>query len=38
MTAQIIILQGGEDVKRKTNENLFKDVRRLSSSGKILVI
>lgn len=38
MTTQIIILQGGEDVKRRTNETLFKDVRKLSSSGKILVI
>ncbi len=38
MTTQIIILQGGEDVKRRTNETLFKNVRKLSSSGKILVI
>ncbi len=38
MTTKIIILQGGEDVKRKTNETLFKGVRKLSSSGKILVI
>ena len=38
MTTQIIILQGGEDVKQRTNETLFKDVRKLSNSGKILVI
>ena len=38
MTPQITILQGGEDVKRRINETLFKDVRKLSSSGKILVI
>ena len=38
MTTQIIILQGGEDVKQRINETLFKDVRKLSSSGKILVI
>ena len=38
MVSQIIILQGGEDVKRRTNETLFKDVRKLSSSGKILII
>ncbi len=38
MTTQIIIMQGGEDVKRRTNETLFKEVRKLSSSGKILVI
>ena len=38
MTTQIIIMQGGEDVKRRTNETLFKDVRKLSSSGKILII
>ncbi|MGC8618821.1 MAG: Type 1 glutamine amidotransferase-like domain-containing protein [Thermoplasmata archaeon] len=38
MTSQIIILQGGEDVKRRTNESLFRDVGRLSSKGKILVI
>ena len=38
MVSQIIILQGGEDVKQRSNETLFKDVRKLSSSGKILVI
>ncbi|MGB9748213.1 MAG: Type 1 glutamine amidotransferase-like domain-containing protein [Bacteroidales bacterium] len=31
-------MQGGEDVKRRTNETLFKEVRKSSSSGKILVI
>ena len=38
MTTQIIILQGGEDVKQRTNESLFRNVRGLSSAGKILVI
>ena len=38
MSAQIIILQGGEDVKRRTNESLFRNVRELSNTGKILVI
>jgi hypothetical protein len=31
-------MQVGEDVKRRTNENLFKEVRKSTSSGKILVI
>ena len=38
MTTQVIILQGGEDVKQRTNESLFRNVRGLSSAGKILVI
>lgn len=38
MASQIIILQGGEDVKRRTNESLFRSVRRLSKTGKVLVI
>ncbi len=38
MTAQIVILQGGEDVKHRTNEPLFRNVRKLSNTGKILVI
>ena len=38
MISQIIILQGDEDAKQRTNETQFKDVRKLLSSGKILVI
>jgi peptidase E len=38
MSTRIIILQGGEDVKRRTNESLFRRVRALSNAGKILVI
>ncbi len=38
MAAKMIILQGGEDVKQRTNEALFRNVRRLSNTGKILVI
>ena len=38
MATQIIILQGGEDVKQRTNESLFRNVRGLSNTGKILVI
>ena len=38
MASQIIILQGGEDVRRRINETMFKDMRKLSNSGKILII
>lgn len=38
MATQIIILQGGENVKERTNESLFRNVRGLFNKGKILVI
>ena len=38
MNAQLIILKGGEDVKKRTNESLFKNVTNLSATKKILVI
>ncbi len=38
MNAQLIILQGGEDVRKRTNETLFKNVANLSVTKKILVI
>lgn len=38
MDSQIIILQGGEDVKRRTNESLIRRVGELSRSKKIMII
>lgn len=38
MAPQLIILQGGEDVKKRTNESLIKNVREISVSKKIMVI
>ncbi len=38
MKSQIIILQGGEDVKKRTNEELMRSVCNLSITKKILVI
>nr|MDG6930070.1 Type 1 glutamine amidotransferase-like domain-containing protein [Nitrososphaerota archaeon] len=38
MAPKIIILQGGEDVNQRTNEAMFRDVRKLSMTGKILII
>ena len=38
MNTQLIILQGGEDVAKRTNEILFKNVANLSVTKKILVI
>ena len=38
MNTQLIILQGGEDVTKRTNEILFKNVANLSVTKKILVI
>ena len=38
MAPQLIILQGGEDVKKRTNESLIKKVREISVSKKIMVI
>ncbi|MHB1709294.1 MAG: Type 1 glutamine amidotransferase-like domain-containing protein [Thermoplasmataceae archaeon] len=38
MNGQLIILQGGEDVRKRTNETLFKNVVNLSVTKKILVI
>ncbi|MGC8558587.1 MAG: Type 1 glutamine amidotransferase-like domain-containing protein [Nitrososphaeria archaeon] len=38
MSRQIIILLGGEDVKKRTNEPLIRKVGELSTAKKILVI
>ena len=38
MSSQTIILQGGEDVRNRTNESLFLAVAKLSSTKGILVI
>ncbi|MGC8662160.1 MAG: Type 1 glutamine amidotransferase-like domain-containing protein, partial [Nitrososphaeria archaeon] len=38
MSRQIIILQGGEDVRKRTNEPLIRKVGELSTAKKILVI
>lgn len=38
MEDQIIILQGGEDINKKTNYNLFKHVQSLSSTKRVLII
>lgn len=38
MNQQIIILQGGEDVRKRTNEPLIRKVGELSITRKILVI
>lgn len=38
MTSRIIILQGGEDVKKRTNEFLLRTIGELSATKKILVI
>lgn len=38
MTSQHIILQGGEDVRKRTNESLIRKIGELSSTKRILVI
>ena len=38
MSPQIIILQGGEDVKNRTNESLIRKVNELSRTKRIMVI
>ena len=38
VSPQMIILQGGEDVKKRTNQSLIKEVGDLSATKKILVI
>lgn len=38
MVKQMIILQGGEDVRKRTNESLIKKIGEISISKRILVI
>ncbi|MGC8497800.1 MAG: Type 1 glutamine amidotransferase-like domain-containing protein [Thermoplasmata archaeon] len=38
MVSQIIVLQGGEDVRKRTNEQLMKSVCLRSTTKKILVV
>lgn len=38
MNSQIVVLQGGEDVKKRTNESLIKKIGKLSVTKKILII
>ena len=35
---QMIILQGGEDIRKRTNEALFQDVAAISAKKRILII
>lgn len=38
MDGQLIIMQGGEDVKKRTNAPLFRNVGELSATKRVLVI
>ncbi|MHB8360389.1 MAG: Type 1 glutamine amidotransferase-like domain-containing protein [Thermoplasmataceae archaeon] len=38
MSHQLIILQGGEDIKKRVNDPLIKKVGNISSTKKILII